>query len=528
VSPFDPSTPAKQGIPKPADAPNEEGVLVGKAIATYFSGFFEVAPTSSALSKRASRAALAGVPVRQAAYTRDKGKRKVGAKASNLASRYAVAATMRKSPTGWAPNLLRILSDEGFVAGSLKPFVTEQDEDAALLSAAFAVYEIDPGAKGALLALKNAIIRGRAEFGEGFPEMEYTPAPRITRFRSAKEGYGSDFAPEDVVIAQLNPRRNPDTEYAKFLQAYLAGEGISAEFPDAAPLDFKAARAAFPTRFKSVADQKEAPSRLGQHGGFVQFKKRPPLESFELGAEDTAGLESQAGLSLPETRQVLRRLGSSYERRQKTTIPVSSALCAVNRVKKLKDYRVGSNFLSAGAPGYENKKVVIWVSPTDLPDARVMMFRRNTHIDCDIPVGMARSVGQALAIAMQDVLLWLGQRESRVRDTYVYVGQVGEPGLNLIWKPGLPLSYSAMMEQLKNPRGNIEIPDYNGAADLQNYKAALSGVRIEGSEVEVPRAAPKTAEFDPGGEDVVVEETAVAEPEGDPDDDFEKLFPDDV
>jgi hypothetical protein len=85
-----------------------------------------------------------------------------------------------------------------------------------------------------------------------------------------------------------------------------------------------------------------------------------------------------------------------------------------------------------------------------------------------------------------------------------------------------------MMEQLKNPRGNIEIPDYNGAADLQNYKAALSGVRIEGSEVEVPRAAPKTAEFDPGGEDVVVEETAVAEPEGDPDDDFEKLFPDDV
>jgi hypothetical protein len=65
--------------------------------------------------------------------------------------------------------------------------------------------------------------------------------------------------------------------------------------------------------------------------------------------------------------------------------------------------------LQAGEPGYANKKCVIWVSPTDAAEDRVMSLRRNVHIDCDfVASAVGSSLNQLVSLALQDVLLWLG------------------------------------------------------------------------------------------------------------------------
>ncbi len=128
--------------------------------------------------------------------------------------------------------------------------------------------------------------------------------------------------------------------------------------------------------------------------------------------------------------------------------------------------------LQAGEPGYANKKCVIWVSPTDAAEDRVMSLRRNVHIDCDfVASAVGNSLNQLVSLALQDVLLWLGAKVGRQQDTFVYVGRVGSEKLILAWKPGTEVSYAAMLE-LMAKRTLLEMKGYDPKKDKKSYATA--------------------------------------------------------
>lgn len=479
---------------EPTNLEDEER-LYRQAVATYLSYLFMPSPYDRELGARRSRAEVTGNFVRQAVRIPGQG---IAAKASQSAARWAIPATKRSAPEGWEPNLIGLVRDADKLYSPTEMDITnaDYDVDEMLLNAAFDTYGVPVEGETAEAKIE-ALKRLRAEVLNspvqtfGREELEFTPAPRIARYGSQEEGFDYVEAPEDEFIARLNP--DDDDTYIKYLKEQFAGEQDPATVPDAT-IDFRGVRGAFPTSFKGRADLKPErfAERIGTHGKFVQHGRRRDVDDFALTAYQSQ-LASQAGLSVPETKRIIGRMSEAYGRRFKSTIPASSAMCAVSRVKKLAGYRIPGPMMLAGPLGYERKKVIVWVSPEDATKSRVMVYRRNTHIDCDIPFGggNARSLGQAIALGLQDVLLWLGQRESRLRDTYVYVGRVGVGKLNLAWSPGQDLSFEGMLQQLDNDKGSIQVTEYVAKEDVAKYRRAEVG-SLGGVPTETPRA-PQTA-----------------------------------
>ena len=71
-----------------------------------------------------------------------------------------------------------------------------------------------------------------------------------------------------------------------------------------------------------------------------------------------------------------------------------------------------------------------------------------------------------------DVLLWLGQRAKRRKDTFVYVGRVGDPELKLLWRPDNSLDMKSMVANLQLG-SSTPIEGYNPEKDEENYYRAL-------------------------------------------------------
>jgi hypothetical protein len=200
---------------------------------------------------------------------------------------------------------------------------------------------------------------------------------------------------------------------------------------------------------------------------FVRFAERPVVPKGEM---PTVGDE---GLSREEFSSIVGAMERSRKSRSKTTIPASSSMCKVYRRQKLPGYRLPPALIKAGHPGFNLRKVVLWLAPEGT-DERIMMIRRNTHIDCDfVPSGGVRTSGQILAMAIQDVLLWLGQKEKRRQDTFVYVGRIGDPELKLLWQRGLPLTMEAVVMNLQTG-GAVPLDNYDAERDEANYRDALS------------------------------------------------------
>jgi hypothetical protein len=420
-------------------------------------------------------------------------------------------------PTGWAPNIQKVMTESGLMYGPDDMDIRPPSDDntslmreESLLSAALDAYGIslEPDTQGnitpqaqkeALVALRAKVVASPLQTLDR-EELEYVPAARVLGHYASEEAYDRRDAPEDEIIARLNPPQN----YAEYLAENLAGDGQLGTVPDA-NIDFRGTRGAFPLKYanKSESQIGAQAERLAVQGRFVQFPRRKDVDGFNL-AEYSDKLGSQEGLSVPEARALLGRMTDAYGRRFRSTIPASSAMCAISRTKKLKGYRFPRAIMDAGLPGFERKKVVIWVSPVqDAGDKRVMTYRRNSHLDCDIKVGATRSMGQAMALALQDTLLWLAQKDGRQRDTYVYVGRVGEATLNLAWKPGDAISFDTMLANLDDDSGSITV-EMDADEDVRRYNDAALGVLGGLSEVinedVTKRAQARSAEA-PSGDD---------------------------
>lgn len=418
-----------------------------------------------------------------------------------------VASRLRNQASGWWANLTRIVYDNQ----AMRIAFTETDsEDVTrnMLDSAMALYGVAPARTskddrtGAMISRIAALNELYVRLMTDAPQTDtlreaYKPARmrRVDRDRRRDDEEGQESpteedlaAPSETLIAQLNPRRAPrpprparpprgglrrnpvSGNYADKVRAGFSKDGdFNRESPEE-EVDYLETRRAFPDTFGGRSDVKPelAAERIAQHGQHVRFGRRPSLDEYTFGAPPPL---EQGGLSLEEARAIHKRQVEAFDRRAKSSIPASSALCAVNRRQKLKGYRPPSALMQHGPPGFAQKKVVIWVSPAAAAETRVMMYRRNTHIDCDFVASAGgMSLGQLLALALQDVLLWLAQRDARKLDTYVYVGRVGDPTIKLAWKPGDRLTYGAMLENLG--RDGETLSDYNADADIERYKQA--------------------------------------------------------
>ncbi len=451
--------------------------------------------TPQEIARRKAGAALTGASVVGARRTESR-----DFTATRYMSKLEVAARLRAQASGWWPNLTRIVLDN-----NSDPVVfTEVSSEAAkeaMLARALQLYGVDAAAQHSPAHQLRALteLRNRLLLDEPPTALEreaYVPA-RLRAASKARDAQSDDdedtISDEDAIsetlIAQLNPRRrapraprrprlarpslrrNPlSSDYAsKVKSVFSQTDEFVPESPEE-EVDYTVTRRAFPDVFSTRGDAKPeaAAARIAEHGQYVRFGRRPVLDDYEFG---TVPPSAQGGLSGEEARAIHKRQVEAYDRRAKSSIPASSALCAVNRRQKLKGYRPPSVLMRFGEPGFAEKKVVIWVSPASAAETRVMMYRRNTHIDCDFVASMGgMSLGQLLALALQDVLLWLAQRDARKLDTYVYVGRVGDATMRLAWKPGNPLTYSAM---LKNLGGNGEtLSGYDAQDDVDRYKRA--------------------------------------------------------
>lgn len=298
-----------------------------------------------------------------------------------------------------------------------------------------------------------------------------------------------DWEEYESFSSQLNPKRgrkprkprkqrrirrsryNPEAQYSENIAAYLEdptkpGELVGLTEEDA--VDWTKTPNLFPT--DTITQRELSPGMVAgraQRYPLVRFGERPPVSTIEdIEAQD------HEGLSREEFANIISGMEKSRKSRNKSTIPASSSMCKVYRRQKLPGYRISPALAKAGQPGFELRKVVLWMAPEGA-DNRVMMIRRNSHIDCDfVPTGGESTPGQVLSMAMQDVLLWLGQRAKRRKDTFVYVGRVGDPELKLLWRPDNSLDMKSMVANLQLG-SSTPIEGYNPEKDEENYYRAL-------------------------------------------------------
>lgn len=170
-----------------------------------------------------------------------------------------------------------------------------------------------------------------------------------------------------------------------------------------------------------------------------------------------------AGVSLKAAKQILAEMKKSAKGRKgrQYAMPASTARCKMGRARKLNAYK-----LPAGVP--TTNTVVILVSPRG-QQPRVMTWREGAHLDCDL-VGRPRL--QMAGEALQSALLWLAEKPHRLKKTRIYLGEVGQGQLSLVWQPGMPVSLAAARSQLLKS----EITRYaSGAADVTAYGRAMKG-----------------------------------------------------
>ena len=326
---------------------------------------------------------------------------------------------------------------------------------------------------------------------------EITPdeiQPAVRRQRPTEE---EDWEEYESFSSQLNPkngrrprkprkprrarrsRYNPEAVYGVNIQDYLGdptkkGELVGLTEKDV--IDWTRTPNLFPTSDawlpSGVTQEELSPERVAKRAQdypLVRFGERAPVSTIE--AKEIEARE-QEGLSREEFANIISGMEKSRKSRNKSTIPASSSMCKMYRRQKLPGYRISPALAKAGEPGFQLRKVVLWMAPEDA-DNRVMMIRRNSHIDCDfVPTGRESTPGQVLSMAMQDVLLWLGQKAKRRKDTFVYVGRVGDPKLELLWRPENSLDMKSMITNLQLG-SSFTMEDYEAEEDEENYYRAL-------------------------------------------------------
>jgi hypothetical protein len=209
-------------------------------------------------------------------------------------------------------------------------------------------------------------------------------------------------------------------------------------------------------------------------------------------------IASRAGLSLKETVRILAQQRSA--RRRPFTMQPSSAVCRSRRGRRLTHYKPPPEMLSKAGPN----KVVILMSPAQAAFPRVMTWRRNTHIDCDLVSRRPEDLPDLLSLAIQSALFWVAEKAPRrAGNTTIWVGRIGDDKLYKAWGPEEPLNLSTVARNLDEARRGEEAnllrlyrpdPERNRAEEDRYYQAARRLKPEFGEQEEVrPRGVEKPA-----------------------------------
>ena len=164
-------------------------------------------------------------------------------------------------------------------------------------------------------------------------------------------------------------------------------------------------------------------------------------------------IAEDAGLSLEETAAILD--AQRERRKSRYTMQASSAICKNYRRRRLTTYRLPAALLGDRPLIPMRKDVLIWLSPKNFPEARVLTYRRGSHIDCDMR-GPPSEMAGLLSRAIQSSLYWVAQKpRKRQVNTTIWVGRAGAPALYKAWEPGQPLSLSAVTANLKKANDRL-------------------------------------------------------------------------
>lgn len=163
---------------------------------------------------------------------------------------------------------------------------------------------------------------------------------------------------------------------------------------------------------------------------------------------------AEAGLSLDEALRILAE--QQGKKSAGFTMTPSSAICKMYRSRKLTMYMPPPQVMQR----IGDRAILLWMSPTEVNDPRVMSFRRGTHIDCDMTSRNPEALPELLGRALQSAMFWMVEKPRRLSVTDVWVGRVGQPDL-----------YLALRRQ-----DNVSLAQ--AAANLDKAKAGVAGYRV--------------------------------------------------
>lgn len=166
-------------------------------------------------------------------------------------------------------------------------------------------------------------------------------------------------------------------------------------------------------------------------------------------------LALEAGLSLEDAAAILEQQ-QRYEKKpggsHKYTLSPAAAVTKMHRKRKLSAYTPPPAVMR-----HVGKNILIWMSPTGLQQARVMVFRRGVHIDSDMTSNDPGDMSQMLGKALQASLFWLAAKPGRTRGTkreagtQIFIGRVGDKHLYTALREGEPLSIQQITKNLTSP-----------------------------------------------------------------------------
>lgn len=228
-------------------------------------------------------------------------------------------------------------------------------------------------------------------------------------------------------------------------------------------------------------------------------------------AQVAAAISFQTGLSLRDIAGILslqqgrrRVVTGGGQVRRMGTIPASSAIAKLYRSKRLLSYVPFAPLMRE-----VGNDTLVLLSPVGDTPVRVMTFRRGVHMDSDFVSPRLDHTPVLVGRALQAAMLWVAAKPSRygnerLRGSRIYLAQIGQPGVRLIYKHGDDPSLGHIEQALQAPDRLLTIPgvttrdlmmdaqNYRERAASQPMRRALGQKAVEASE-SVPVAREEVA-----------------------------------
>jgi len=176
---------------------------------------------------------------------------------------------------------------------------------------------------------------------------------------------------------------------------------------------------------------------------------------------------AEAGLSLDEAIRIL----AEQQGKKSTgfTMTPSSAICKMYRTRKLTAYMPPPQVMKH----IGERAILLWMSPTEVNDPRVMSFRRGTHIDCDMTSRDPEALPALLGRALQSAMFWMVEKPRRLAVTDVWVGRVGQPDLYLALRRQDTVSLAQASANLRKAEEGVagyRVPIYATTREFEQAK----------------------------------------------------------